>query len=115
MKRIWIVLSIFITLTLPILKSQELKTTELEKEKLAKLKAQSEVLQTKLEQIDTQIQALNVYKQLIDAQQKSKLSELLGYSEEIKKNHKEWGDSSKVNYNQSIGESGIFKKIEDKK
>lgn len=82
--------------------------TELEQAKLAKLKAQNDTLQEQLRQIDVQIQALTILKQLTTEHQQSKLSEWLNYSEDVKMSHKEWGDKKNITYNQQQGESGSF-------
>ena len=114
MKNLWI-LCIFFGVLAVGQTPTTLTPTELEQAKLAKLKAQSEQLQTSLQQIDTQIQALTLLKQMTSERQQQKYSQYLGLAEEIKKHHDEWGDSSKIDFNPVAGESGAFQKKEQPK
>lgn len=91
-----------------------LTPTELETTKLAKLKAQRETLQAQTAQIDIQIQGLQALKQLMSEHTQQKYNEFLAEVQRIKEAHKEWGDVSKINFNENQGESGSFSK-EDKK
>lgn len=93
-----------------------IQPTELEQAKLSKLKAQYETFQVQLSQIDTQIQALNILKQLTQEHQRAKNAEFIGLSEDVKKAHKDWGDISKVNFDPTKGDGGTFTKLpEDNK
>lgn len=89
--------------------------TELEQAKLGKLKAQNESFNIQLQQINTQIQALTILKQLTTEHQQSKYSELLGYADSVKKAHADWGDSAKIQYDPSNGEYGNFTKKQEVK
>jgi hypothetical protein len=111
MKKVFIAF-LFIT-TCCIAQNQTFVPTELEQAQLAKLKAQNEALQQQLQQIDTQIQALTILKQLTTEHQQQKNSEFLGKANSIKEAHKDWGDSSKISYNSSQGESGMFSKSQE--
>ena len=83
--------------------------TDLESKELAVLKAQNETLMAQLQNIDTQIQALNILKQLTTEHQQQKFTQFLGKAEEIKKLHTEdWGKPDKTNFNPTLGESGTF-------
>ena len=94
---------------------QELKPSELEQAKLAKLKAQNDTYIQQLAQIETQMQALNILKQLTQTQQQQKYSEFLGLANKIKEDHKEWGDSKSITYTPQQGEYGVFTKKEEQK
>lgn len=83
--------------------------TEQENDKLAKLKAQNQELIGELREIDIQVQALNMLKQMTTAKQQSKYSELLAYSEAVKKNH---GWSKDVSYDPQQGENGRFYSVQ---
>ncbi len=85
-----------------------LQPSELEQAKLAKLKAQNDSMMIQLQQIDTQMQALNILKQMTTMQQQQKYSEYLGESKKVIASHTEWGDMAKVNFNPTQGESGSF-------
>lgn len=89
---------------------QILKPTELEQAKLGKLKAENTNFQTQLQQIDTQIQALTILKQLTTEHQQQKYSEYLGEANKVKESHKEWGESNTVTFNPQQGEYGTFVK-----
>ena len=109
MKKISLVI-LFLVITCYAQQPQHLIPTDLEQARLGKLKAQVETFQTQLQQIDTQIQALNVLKQLTIEHSQSKVSELQSLSEQVKKAHTEWGDSSKIDYVIANGEYGTFTK-----
>ncbi len=85
-----------------------LQPSELEQARLAKFKAQNDALMIQLQQIDTQMQALNILKQMTTIQQQQKYSEYLGESKKVIASHSEWGDTAKVNFNPTQGESGTF-------
>jgi hypothetical protein len=107
---------VFLLLLVSITQAQtSITPTEQEQAKLGKLKAQNETIVQQLAQIDTQIQALNILKQLTSEHQQQKYSEYLGYANTIKTNHKEWGDTNKITFSPQQGEYGTFTKTEEKK
>src|SRR6266540_843696 len=97
MKKIYLILLSLCILTQA--QTQNLTPTELESARLAKLKSQSESYVQQLQSIETQMQALNILKQLTQEHQQQKYSEFLGEASKIKEAHKEWGESSKINFN----------------
>jgi multidrug efflux pump subunit AcrA (membrane-fusion protein) len=113
MTRIVICCILFIS-SISFAQTVNLTPTDLENAQLAKLKAQRETLQAQTTQIDIQIQGLQALKQLLNEHSQQKYSEFLAQVDKVKKAHKDWGEESKINFNENQGESGVFSK-EDKK
>jgi hypothetical protein len=110
MKRLTLILLCSVALA-----QTKLTPTELETEKLGKLKAQLATVAQSVETVKAQIQVYQAQQFFLEQQKQHKQDELDAYASKVIKSHTEWGKAEDISYNDKEGESGVFNKREEKK